>query len=467
LVKQRKSSNKKKIVIAVVVLLFAITIPVAYFIHYSSTVLAAPSITKDPNLKVEDMVNGLSSPTSMAFIDNNNILVLEKGGQVRLVSNGILQAKPVLQVSVDTQSERGLLGIAIMNSSILSNLDNNSSATVNKINNNNNNKFVFLYYTESIGGGSDLRNRVYKYTWDEQNRSLINPVLLLDLPALPGPNHDGGKLVIGPDNYLYAVIGDLNHRGHLQNIKDGPAPDDTSVILRVNPNNGSAAKDNPFINDPNIAMHKYYAYGIRNSFGLAFDPLTGYLWQTENGPESYDEINVVKPGFNSGWIKVMGPLLRNEMTDTTIPSSSSSIGNNQLVNFPGSHYVDPVFSWKNTVAVTGIEFIKSLALGDKYKNNIFVGDYNNGNLYYFEINKTRTGITLDSNQEKTGLSSLVVDNDSQLAAVTFGTGFGGISDIKTGPKDGFVYVLSINDGSIYRIEPSSLVSDTTINTKNR
>ena len=208
-------------------------------------------------------------------------------------------------------------------------------------NNNNNNKFVFLYYTESIGGGSDLRNRVYKYTWDEQNRSLINPVLLLDLPALPGPNHDGGKLVIGPDNYLYAVIGDLNHRGQLQNIKDGLAPDDTSVILRVNPNIGSPAKDNPFINDPNIAMHKYYAYGIRNSFGLAFDPLTGYLWQTENGPDAYDEINIVKPGFNSGWIKVMGPLSRNEMTDTTMPSAS--IGNNQLVNFPGSHYADPVF----------------------------------------------------------------------------------------------------------------------------
>jgi aldose sugar dehydrogenase len=444
LVKQRKSFNKITIVIAVVVLLLAIIIPVAYYIHNSSTVLAAPSITKDPNLKVEDMINGLSSPTSMAFIDNNNILVLEKGGQVRLVSNGILQVKPVLQVSVDTQSERGLLGIAIMNSSNLSNLDNNRSATVNKINNNNN-KFVFLYYTESIGGGSDLRNRVYKYTWDQQNRSLINPVLLLDLPALPGPNHDGGKLVIGQDNYLYAVIGDLNHRGQLQNIKYGTAPDDTSVIFRINPNNGSPAKDNPFVNSSNTAMHKYYAYGIRNSFGLAFDPLTGYLWQTENGPDAYDEINVVKPGFNSGWIKVMGPISRNEMADPTIPPSS--IGNNQLVNFPGSHYTDPVFSWKNTVAVTGIEFMKSLALGDKYKNNIFVGDYNNGNLYYFEINKTRTGIKPDINQEKTGFSSLVVDNDSQLAAVTFGTGFGGISDIKTGPKDGFVYVLSINDGS--------------------
>jgi glucose/arabinose dehydrogenase len=91
---------------------------------------AQPSIIKDPNLKVESLVSGLSSPTNMAFVDNNHILVLEKGGNVRLVSNGQLQSQPVLHVSVDVTSERGLLGIAVMNSS--------SSST-------NNNKVVFLY----------------------------------------------------------------------------------------------------------------------------------------------------------------------------------------------------------------------------------------------------------------------------------------------------------------------------------
>jgi len=418
---------KRRTLVTVVIASLAIIIPVIYLIHNSSTASAAPSITKDPKLKVEILAKGLSSPTSMAFIDTSNILVSEKDGQVRLVSNGVLEDKPVLQVSVDTESERGLLGIAIMNST-KTNLANNS-------------KFVYLYYTESKGG--DLRNRVYRYEWNEQNQNLVNPTLILDLPALPGPNHDGGKLVIGPDHYLYAVIGDLNHRGKLQNTNDGPDPDDTSVILRVNPNDGSAVKDNPFIKDANIAMHKYYAYGIRNSFGITFDPITGNLWQTENGPDVYDEINVVKPGFNSGWTQVMGPLSRN---------TGFMIG--QLVNFPHSHYADPVFSWKNPVAVTDIEFMKSSVLGEKYKNNIFVGDYNNGNLYYFEVNSTRTGINLDINQEKIGLSSLVVDNANQQSAVTFGTGFGGISDIKIGPTDGFLYVLSINDGIIYKVVPS-------------
>jgi glucose/arabinose dehydrogenase len=427
MINQIKSLRKRTIVIVVIAL--AVVIPIMYLIHNSSTATAAPLITKDPNLKVETVVTGLSSPTGMAFIDNTSMLVLEKIGQVRHVSNGVLQGKPVLQVSVGTESERGLLGIAILN--------NTKTGTAAA----NNNKFVFLYYTESKGG--NLRNRVYRYEWNVQNQNLTNPTLILDLPALPGPNHNGGKLVIGPDHYLYAVIGDLNHRGKLQNIKDGPDPDDTSVILRVNLNDGSPAKDNPFINDANTAMHKYHAYGVRNSFGITFDPITGNLWQTENGPDIYDEINVVKPGFNSGWIQVTGPLSRN-----------AGVSTDQLVNFPGAHYADPIFSWKNPVAVTDIEFMKSSVLGEKYKNNIFVGDYNNGNLYYFEVNSTRTGIKLNLSQQQTGLSGLVVDNSNQLSAVTFGTGFGGITDIKTGPTDGFLYVLSINDGNIYKIVPS-------------
>jgi glucose/arabinose dehydrogenase len=386
-------------------------------------VAAQPSIIKDPNLKVESLVSGLSSPTSMAFVDNNHILVLEKGGNVRLVSNGQLQSQPVLHVSLDVTSERGLLGIAVMNSS-------NSST---------NNKVVFLYYTESQGG--ELRNRVYSYQWNGQ--SLVNPKLILDLPALPGPNYNAGKLAIGSDNYLYAIIGELRHNGKLQNIKDGPDPDDTGVIFRVNPADGSPAKNNPFLNDPNVAMHRYYAYGIRNSFGIAVDPITGNLWETENGEDTYDEINLIKPGFNGGWKLIMGPISRNTgVTDT------------DLVNFHGSHYADPVFSWLKTVAVTAIEFMKSPKLGANYQNNMFVGDYKNGNLYLFKLNASRTGLQLDNSQQAVGLRDLAADNKNEVNTVKFGTGFGGITDIKTGP-DGYLYILSIIDGNIYRISPVS------------
>jgi aldose sugar dehydrogenase len=417
--------------IAVIVVVLAVASVILNHALMIQHATAQPSI-KDPNLKAESTVSGLSSPTSMAFLDNNQILVLEKGGQVRLVSNGQLQPQPVLQVSVNTESERGLLGIATM--------PGGGSQGGGSSSGGKNTTTVFLYYTEA----DPLRNRVYKYQWNGQ--SLVNPTLILDLPAEPGPNHDGGKLAIGPDGYLYAIIGELNHNGKLQNIKDGPNPDDTGVIFRVNPADGSPAKNNPFANDNNQVMHKYYAYGIRNSFGIAFDPITGNLWETENGENTYDEINLVKPGFNSGWKIIMGPLSR-----------SSGVTENDLVSFLGSHYTDPVFSWLKPVAVTAIEFMKSSKLGPNYQNNVFVGDYNDGNLYFFMLNKDRTGIGLDSNQQSAGLSDLVVDNENELNAVNLGNGFNSITDIKTGP-DGMLYVLSFGDGSIYRISPASSAS---------
>lgn len=388
---------------------------------------AQPSITRDPALKVEFVAGGLSLPTSMTFIDNKNILVLEKDGNVRLVTNGQLQSQPVLHVSVDITSERGLLGIAVLNND----------------GNNIKDKVFFLYYTESQG--PELRNRVYRYEWNGQ--SLINPKLILDLPGLPGPNHDGGKLTIGPDNYLYIIIGELRHNGKLQNIKSGPDPDDTGVIFRVNPLDGSPAKNNPFTSNQDVAMHSYYAYGIRNSFGIAFDPVTGNLWETENGENTYDEINLILPGFNGGWKIIMGPISR-----------SNGVTENDLVNFPGSHYTDPIFSWLKPVAVTAIEFLKSSSLGANYQNNMFVGDYKNGNLYFFKLNTDRTGVDLDINQQSAaGLFDLVADNKNELNAVEFGTGFNSITDIKTGP-DGLLYILSYGDGNIYRVSPVS-VSD--------
>jgi glucose/arabinose dehydrogenase len=263
---------------------------------------------------------------------------------------------------------------------------------------------------------------------------------------MPGPYHNGGKLVVGPDRYLYTVIGNLNTGdGILQNNKNGKEPDDTSVIIRINPNNGSttaADNNNPFSSYNNNSsnsnkLSNYYAYGIRNSFGMAFDPITGYLWDTENGEANYDEVNLVKPGFNSGWYKVMGPISRSNVTERG------------LVNFKGSHYADPMFSWYDAIGVTDIEFLKSSKLGEKYTNNIFIGDINNGNLYYLEVNKTRTGLTFNPNTQP-GLSDMVADDKDEVSEITFATGFGGITDIKTGP-DGFLYVLSYGNGSLYRI----------------
>ena len=164
-------------IILFIALFLTVILSIYYFVIDDNIyyIIAQEPTLNDPNLQVETIVEGLSWPTSMAFIDNNNILVLEKEeGTVRLISNGILQEKPVLEVDVNSISERGLLGIAIMNN------DN-----------------VFLYYTESSQNGDQLRNIVYKYQWNDEERLFVNPTLILDLPAIPGPNHDGGKLIIG------------------------------------------------------------------------------------------------------------------------------------------------------------------------------------------------------------------------------------------------------------------------------
>ena len=375
--------------------------PIGGFFH----AIADDNLPKisDPTLRVEKVIEGLASPASMAFIDDKTLLILQKdNGEVRLVSNGTLAAKPVMTFKVENASERGLLGIAAKG------------------------KDVFIYLTENAG--QEVRSRVYRFTW--QDGQLADKKMILDLPGEPGPNHDGGKMVIGPDGALYVVKGDLNREGVLQNRKGGPAPDDTSVIMKVDRDGNPLAN---VLKGADKKLAAYYAYGIRNSFGLAFDPVTGALWETENGPENYDEINVVTPGFNSGWKVLTGPLR---------PGVGSL---NDLVQFEGSHYADPIFSWLQPIGVTDIAFAGSgLA---KYTNDIFVGEINGGNLYHFKVNDKRDGLVLDGS-----LSDKVANDAGEASSTVFGTGFGGITDIKTGP-DGNLYLLSYGNGSIYRIIP--------------
>ncbi len=395
--------------------LFFLFLAAGFF--FAAPCLAAPAL-KDPSLKVDEVVSGLSGPTTMAFIGPEDILVLQKDdGKVRRVVSGVLQSTEVLDVAVANDSERGLLGIAL----------HPDFAT---------NHFVYLYYTESStgsDGGSPLGNRVYRYTWD--GSFLTSPHLILDLPVTPGPNHDGGIITFDPDGKLYVINGDLNRNGQLQNFTDigAPAPDDTSVILRLN-DNGTSPTDNPFSSDPNNILSRYYAYGVRNSFGMAFDSVTGKLWDTENGPDAYDEINLVEPGFNSGWEKIMGP-------DRRDPQGVAS-----LFSLAGSHYADPKFSWRTPVGVTAIVFLDSAGLGPKYENDVFVGDVNNGILYHFQPNPARDGFIFTN----PALLDHLIDKSGQSNEVILGTGFSGITDLKVGP-DGLLYVVSIGDGAIYRI----------------
>jgi glucose/arabinose dehydrogenase len=188
--------------------------------------------------------------------------------------------------------------------------------------------------------------------------------------------------------------------------------------------------NSPLGNDTDPTLNKYYAYGIRNSFGIDFDPVTGNLWDTENGPAYGDEINLVEPGFNSGWTKIQGSAQTRQLDPASV-----------LVNIGGKGtYRDPEFVWNQPVGPTALKFLNSEKLGKQYQNDMFVGDIINGNLYHFKLNEQRMGL-------------LVGKAAANPQAIVFGNGFGGITDIQVGPE-GYLYILSYS-GVIYRIVPSS------------
>ncbi len=419
--------RKKIIVLTLIILLLGSTLALIANVNesnisYAAYVRALPEssgqVLVDPSLKVELFFkDGLKGPaTSMAFLAPDDILVLEKNtGKVQRIVNGSLEQNPLLQIKVGTEVELGMLGIAISK--------NQQGKT-----------FVFLYYSEANSSGILIGNRLYRY--ELIDNKLVNPLLLLNLPATSPivgheNNHNGGKVVIGPDNNVYLVVGDVGGRmGNIQNIMRGSYPDGTSGILRVT-QDGKSVHNGPFGSSvPNIL---YYAYGIRNSFGFDFDPVTGNLWDSENGGIDKDEINYVYPGFNSGWRKSMGMAL------------SGFDPNEDLFYFNGKgKYSDPEFVWKETVAPTALKFLNSSKLGSQYENTIFVGDVKTGNLYNFRLDSTREQLFLDP-----PLDDKVADTPQEIQDIVFGRGFGVITDIQVG-SDGYLYILGI-DGTIYKI----------------
>lgn len=412
-----------------------VTVPIQYGYSLEATAILNNDlpVLKDPALKTEAVFNGIQLATSMAFLGPNDILVLEKNnGTVKRIVDGIMQKEPLLDVNVANKGERGMLGIAISNSTV-------------------GHTYVYLYYTQAetrdgddnIEGSDPLGNRLYRY--ELVNNKLVNPRLFLDLPARPGPFHNGGAVIIGPDNNTYTVIGDLYGQQtnasstKAQNYVNGVEPDGRSGILRL-------TQEGKIVGDGIIGnMHPldlYYAYGIRNSFGIDFDPLTGNLWDTENGPEYGDEINFVGPGFNSGWIKTQGFWIR-----TADGIKQQPVVVDDLVDLNGKgKYSPPEFSWNKSTGVTGIKFLSSDKYGEQYENDLFVAD-TRGRLYHFDLIENRTQLQLQGN-----VSDRIANTDGELQEVTFGKGFGVITDLEVGP-DGYLYILTLA-GTIFRVIPT-------------
>jgi glucose/arabinose dehydrogenase len=389
---------------------------------------------------------------------------------------------------VNSASERGLLGVA---------LHPRFPAT----------PFVYLYWTESSTSADSaaladvplLGNRIDRFVWNGSTLTFDrNMIKLRAFQADPGQplrgNHNGGVIRFGPDGKLYIIIGDNGRRGQMQNLPrgwnpdggpadqfGGPEPDDahlTGVIIRLN-DDGTTPTDNPFRaagaaigGEAGANVQKVFAYGIRNSFGMAFDPVSGALWEQENGDDSFDELNRVEPGMNGGWIQVMGPVDRiqqfksievnefgRDLQQIRWPPSniadSAQDALSRLFKLPGSHYSDPEFSWKYAAPPAGIGFLSSRALGPQFQNDLFVGAATpltaGGYLFHFNLTGNRQKIATDDPR----LADRVADNTTkhditESESLLIGRDFGVLTDIQTGPN-GNLFVVSISTGTIYEI----------------
>jgi glucose/arabinose dehydrogenase len=405
-------------------------------VQISINIAYAEPITADSQFTIERIFSGSFEPSTMAFVASDDILVLDRDeGKVFRIINGT-QSRPLIDVNVSTDGYRGLLGVAVSSKDDL---------TTN----------VFLYFTEApIHDGDDstknpvhpLGNRLYKY--DLLDNKLVHPKLLLDLPALPGPRHAGGIVAIGPDHNLYITIGDLDgtfrykqYETMAQNYRNGQPVDGRGGILVISQDGKPLSQG---ILGNSFPLNLYYAYGIRNSFGIDWDPLTNYLWDSENGPNFGDELNLVYPGFNSGWSMVQG------FWKPNIEDKGHVARNPDLVDFDGKGiYSPPKFVWADPVAPSAIRFLDSERYGNDYENDLLVGDANYGNIYDFDLDAQRKNLNLSGI-----LSDATANNIEEAKDLIFAEGFGKIADVKIGPN-GMIYVLSKDKDttSIYRIKP--------------
>ena len=361
----------------------------------------------DSSIKIETIATGINELTTFAFIEED-ILYLEKiNGDIRLIRDGKVNEKILYHFDVYKTTESGLLGITTK--------DN----------------LVYIYVSEPLDeeGTIPNANNIYEFLWTGEE--LINKKLVNTLPSRSCCHH-GGYMVTSPDGEIFATIGDLENiraggkASQLQNNKNGDI-DDTSIILKVGVDESNLSPMNS--EDP---FSHYYAIGIRNSFGLAFDPLTGNLWDTENGQICCDEINLVHEKFNSGWALAQG--MATEDVINLIP---------KIENF---EYSNPEFTWDQVIAPTALA-IPGNNWGQKYQNSLFVSDYIFGKIYKFELNEARDGFVF----QDPSLQDLIFHEGDNNEEIMFATDFGRISDMKFGP-DGSLYVAShLSNGALFKI----------------
>ena len=230
---------------------------------------------------------GLTNPTAMAFAPDGRLFVCLQGGQVRVIKDGMLLATPFLSVPVDSNGERGLLGIAF---------DPNFTT----------NQFVYVHYTAKT---PTVHNRVSRFTASGDVAGAASELVILDLNNLSGAtNHNGGAIHFGADHKLYIAVGDNANSANSQSLDNL-----LGKILRINAD-GSIPSDNPFYLQTTNENRAIWALGLRNPFTFAFQSMTGRMFINDVGQNTYEEINEGVAGSNYGWPASEGPTSNPEHT---------------------------------------------------------------------------------------------------------------------------------------------------------
>ncbi len=305
--------------------------------------IVLPATEAAAAIEIRRVVDGLNAPVAFTFGPNERIWYVEKNtGEVRIYNRATGGDRLFVDVpGINGEGERGMLGIALHPRYPAKPL-------------------VYVYVSRSAGGG--LRNQIIRYR--DQNGSGVGRRILLSTTAGGAPYHNGGRILFGPDGMLYAIVGDAHDPANAQDLSN----DNRGKIVRIDPD-GNVPNGNPF--DDRI-----WAFGIRNSFGFAFDPRTDRLWETENGPSCNDEVNPILRGRNYGW----GP---NQTCSGAAP---------QNTNQDGPNPVFPALLYENVIGITGIAFCDGCDLGSQNEGAAFHGAVNNGQITRVALNQARNGV---------------------------------------------------------------------------
>ncbi len=301
------------------------------------------------------LATGLLQPTAFAHLPDRRILIAEQAGTVRMVKNRALLPGSVLNIStrVDSQEERGLLGIAV---------DPNFSS----------NKFIYVYYTTNVGSA---HNRVSRFQMLGDTVLAASERIVLDLDPLPAVStHNGGAIHFGTDGKLYIATGDLEGSGSRAQSLDSSF----GKILRIFPD-GSVPTDNPFYFTGNGITQAIWAYGFRNPYTFDIQTGTGRMFLNDVGTAQFEEINDIQAAGNYGWSQSEGP--------TTNPNFQS-----------------PFFSYGNGrgsavgCAITGGSFYnpKTQRFPLSHKGDYFFADYCSGWIRRLDL-ATKTVTSFASN----------------------------------------------------------------------